>query len=224
MTAPIIAILDEETSFLSAMQALLIPVGYRTLRCRPNDVVDVYALVKRSQPHLVILDRWWRRGNEGWEFLKHLWADHRTTQIGVMLTTGQTLPPSLQAEVLQTMCCQVVRTPVDRRELLRAIETVLGPLCIGQIPDRQVALVPVLVPVATARGLDQLLEVAPQPRAVARVAEALPRLTVAARAARRGFSALDAASDSEEERGGDPPGDGVWSDGSCLETNELTAR
>ncbi|MDQ2785234.1 MAG: response regulator [Chloroflexota bacterium] len=196
MTAPIIAILDEDPSFLSAMQALLIPVGYRTLRCRPNDVVDVYALVKRYQPALVILDRGWGRGSDGWEFLKHLWADPQTTQIGVVLTAGQTLRPSLQAEALRTMCCQVVRTPVDRRELLRAIEAVLGPLSIGQIPDRQVALVPVPVSVATARGLDQLLEVSPQPRAVARGAEALLRLTVAARVARRGFSALDAASDS----------------------------
>ncbi|MDQ6833112.1 MAG: hypothetical protein M3008_06920, partial [Chloroflexota bacterium] len=64
MTAPIIAILDEDPSFLSQMQALLTPVGYQTLRGRPHGVVDAHALIKRSQPALVILDRWWRRGNE----------------------------------------------------------------------------------------------------------------------------------------------------------------
>jgi CheY-like chemotaxis protein len=160
MTAPVIAILDEDPSFLDAMQALLTPVGYQAVCHRPHDVQGAHALVKRCHPQLVILDRWWRRGNEGWEFLKHLWADPETTHIAVVLTAGPALAPSLQTEILRTMRCRVVRAPVDRHELLRAIAALLGPSSIGQIPDWRVAVVPVPASVAAARGLGQLLDAA----------------------------------------------------------------
>jgi Zn-finger nucleic acid-binding protein/CheY-like chemotaxis protein len=169
MTAPVIAILDNDASFPSAMHDLLSAAGYRTLRCRPNDVLDAHALAKRIQPALVILDLWWRRGGDGWEFLKHLWADPITTQIGVVLTCGQAVAPSLQADLLRAMRCQVIRTPLDHREVLCAIAAVLGPSFVGRVPDRHVAAVSVVVPVAAARAT-----------------ESAQRHPVAARAARQG--------------------------------------
>jgi len=56
MTAPVIAVLDNDPSFLSLMHELLTDEGYRILRCRPDDVVSAHALVKRVRPALVILD------------------------------------------------------------------------------------------------------------------------------------------------------------------------
>ena len=137
--APDIALLDNDPSFLSAMHDLLTTAGYRTLCCRPDDALDAHAVVKRSQPALIILDRWWRRGNAGWEFLKTLWADPQTTHIGVVLIAGEAVAPSLQADLLRATRCQMVCTPVDDREVLCAIEAVLGPAFVARAPDRRVA-------------------------------------------------------------------------------------
>ena len=178
MTAPLIAILDHDPTFLRVSNDLLAAAGYRTLRCRPRDAVGAHALVERFQPALVILDRWWRRGSEGWEFLKHLWADPRTAQIGVILTTGHPVGPSLQTDLLCAMRCRVVRSPLDGHELLRAIAAVLGPSFVGQVPDRRVAAV------------------ASPARVAAPATEAARRSIVAARAPRHKSRLLDAASDS----------------------------
>lgn len=127
MTAQLIALLDNDPAFLSLMHELLTDEGYRTLRCRPRDVLSVHALVKRHQPALVILDRWWRRRGEGWEFLTDLWADPATMRIGVVLACGQTLPSSLHTQTLRATRCQIVRNPLDRDELLHAMTAVAAP-------------------------------------------------------------------------------------------------
>jgi CheY-like chemotaxis protein len=182
MTAPMIALLDNDPPFLSAMHDLLTGEGYRTLRCRPDDVLEAHALVRRFQPALVILDRWWQ-GDDGWDFLKHLWADPRTTHIRVVLTAGEEAPSSsLHSEILRAMRCRLLRTPMDRDGLLRAVEAVLGPPSIGRAPDRRIAAMAACAPVAAV--------------AAARAPDELPGHGLAARAARHGASALDAASDS----------------------------
>jgi len=127
MTAPLIALLDDDPAFLSQMHALLTTAGYQTLLCHPQEVTDMHALVTRFQPALVILDCWWRSGSEGWEFLKKIWADPATMHTGVVLTTGQAVVPSLQIQILRAMHCPVVVKPLDRDKLLHAIEAVLGP-------------------------------------------------------------------------------------------------
>ncbi len=127
MTAPLIALLDNDPTFLAQMHTLLTVEGYRTLRCRPRDVLSVHALVKRRQPALVILDRWWRRRGDGWEFLTDLWADPATMRIGVVLACGQALPPSLQTQILRATRCHLVRNPLDRDELRHAMTAVIGP-------------------------------------------------------------------------------------------------
>ena len=154
-----------------------------------------YALITRCQPAVIILDRWWRSGTDGWEYLKHLWAEPQTTDIGVILTAGQTGIPVLQAEVLRTMRCQIVQTPLDRDEVLRAIATLLAPSSVAHAPERRVNTVAV-IPAVPAQAPALLLEVASHPYVVEREPEELLRLTVAARATRQRSSALDAASDS----------------------------
>ncbi len=72
MTAPRIVLLSNAAS-LSAMHALLTHEGYRILRCRPQDVTDAHAVVKRAQADLVILDLWVaKRGTAGRS--SHAWV------------------------------------------------------------------------------------------------------------------------------------------------------
>lgn len=127
MTAPMIALLDDDPAFLSQMHDLPTTAGYRTLRYRPQEVADMHALVKGFRPALVILDCWWRSSTARWEFLKKIWADPATMHTGVILTTDQAVGPSLQIQILRAMRCSVVAKPLDRDKLLRAIAAVLGP-------------------------------------------------------------------------------------------------
>ncbi|MDQ2787799.1 MAG: response regulator [Chloroflexota bacterium] len=125
MTAPMIAVLDNDPSFLSLMHALLTDEGYRTLRCRPDDVVSAHALVKRARPALVILDLWLAKREDGWAFLTRLWDDRETARIPALIVTGEPVVLPEHAAVLHAKHCPIVRKPFDWQDLLTAVATIL---------------------------------------------------------------------------------------------------
>ncbi|MGI8688808.1 MAG: hypothetical protein ACR2M3_09545 [Thermomicrobiales bacterium] len=127
MTAPLIALLDNDPAVLSLLHTLLTDEGYHTLRCRPADVVCTHALVARYRPALIISDRWWRRRTDGWAFLTQIWADPATMHIGVVLVCPQAIARSLQTEILRVMRCQLVGSPLDRDDVMHAIAAVVAP-------------------------------------------------------------------------------------------------
>ncbi len=127
MTAPRIALLDNAPSFLAQMHELLTAAGYRTLRCRPDDVVSAHALVKRARPALVILDLWLAKRDDGWSFLTQLWGDMDTTHIPALIVTGEPVVLPVHADVLHALHCQVVKKPFALHDLLDAIAALLGP-------------------------------------------------------------------------------------------------
>ena len=135
MTAPMIALLDNDLSFLSVMRDVLIEEGYRTLLWHPQEGSDAHALLRRAQPQLVILDLWLERRDDGWDFLRRLWGDFETTQIPAVILSGQPETLPVKENVLRALHCQVVRKPFrlhdlrdlrDLHDLLVAIERVLG--------------------------------------------------------------------------------------------------
>lgn len=128
MTAPRIVLLGNDFSSLSLMHTLLTDEGYRTLRCRPQDVTDAHAVVKRAQADLVVLDLWLAKREDGWAFLARMCADLETANIPAIIASGQPEMPPGAAELLRTMACHVLATPFDADELLRAIAAALGPL------------------------------------------------------------------------------------------------
>jgi DNA-binding NtrC family response regulator len=127
MPAPRIVLLGNDSSSLSLMHDRLSAEGYRTLRCRPQDVTDAHAVVKRVQADLVILDLWLAKRADGWAFLRHLCADLDTAHIPAIIASGQSEMPPGAAELLRTMGCHVMAQPFDAQELLGAIEAALGP-------------------------------------------------------------------------------------------------
>jgi len=127
MTAPVIAVLDNDPSFLSLMHDLLTDEGYRTLRWHASEWARAHALLRRLQPQLVILDLWMEERGDGWTFLKRLWGDAETTHIPAVIVTGEPESLPVQADVLHALHCQVLRKPFDLQDLLAAIAAVLGP-------------------------------------------------------------------------------------------------
>lgn len=135
MTAPTIALLDNDPSFLSLMHDVLTDEGYRTLRWCTESSADAHVLLRRAQPQLIVLDLWLTRRDDGWDFLKCLWGDFETTHIPIIALSRQPEILPVNADVLWTMHCQVVRKPFrlhdlrdldDLHGLLAAIERVLG--------------------------------------------------------------------------------------------------
>ncbi len=127
MTAPCIALLGNDSSSLSSMRDLLIAEGYRTLRCRPQEVTDAHAVVKRAQADLVILDLWTVPRQDGWAFLRRLWTDIDTTHLPAIVVAGETDIVPIAADLLRTMRCRVLRRPLDARALRGEIAAALGP-------------------------------------------------------------------------------------------------
>src|SRR6476646_8345766 len=119
MTAPRIVLLSNDDAPLSAMHALLTAGGYRTLRCRPRDVTDAHAVVKRAQADLVILDLWLAKREDGWAFLARMCADLETMHIPAIIASGQPEMPPGAADLVRTMACHVMVKPFDAEELLR---------------------------------------------------------------------------------------------------------
>jgi len=103
MTAPVIAVLDNDPSFLSLMHDLLTDEGYRTLRWHASEWARAHALLRRLQPHLVILDLWMEERDDGWAFLKRLWGDVETTHIPALIVTGEPELLPVQADVLHAL-------------------------------------------------------------------------------------------------------------------------
>jgi CheY-like chemotaxis protein len=132
MTAPVIAVLDNDPSFLSLMHDLLTDEGYRTLRWHTSEWARAHALLRRLQPHLVILDLWMEERDDGWAFLKRLWGDAETTHIPAVIVTGEPELLPVPVDMLHAMHCRLVRKPFDLQDLLDAIAAVLGPSPVQQ--------------------------------------------------------------------------------------------
>ncbi len=135
MTAPKIVLLSNDSASLSAMHTLLTSEGYHLLRCRPQDVTDAHAVLKRAQADLVILDLWLAKREDGWAFLARMCADLETMHIPAIIVSGQREMLPKQAELLRTMHCHVMADPSDAHELLRAIVAALGPSPMRMSPD-----------------------------------------------------------------------------------------
>ncbi len=121
MAAPRIVLLDSDPFSLGALHDPLAEAGYRVFRCRPRDVADAYAVVRRAGADLVILDRWLARREDGWALLKRLWADPDTTDLPAVVVAGEADALPVGGELLRAMRCRVVRRPLDAGALLGAI-------------------------------------------------------------------------------------------------------
>ena len=126
MAAPVIAVLDNDSTTLSLLDTLLADEGYRILLGHAQGEANAHALLRRVQPDLAIIGPCLTNRDDGLGFLKRLWGDFETTHIPVIVVSGQPEPP-LKTPLLRALHCRVVRTPHALRDLLGAIEALLGP-------------------------------------------------------------------------------------------------
>ncbi|MGI8857590.1 MAG: response regulator transcription factor [Thermomicrobiales bacterium] len=127
MTAARIVLLDNDSFSLGAIHAPLADEGYRVLRCRPRDIADAHAMVKRAEADLVILDRWLGKRADGWALLGRLSVDGLTAHIPAIMAIGKAEVSPGATDFPRTMRCRMMAKPFDANELLAAIAAVLRP-------------------------------------------------------------------------------------------------
>jgi CheY-like chemotaxis protein len=91
MAQPLIAVVNNDLPFLDLMKELLTEEGYRVILHHEGDTA--YALIRKEQPDLVILDIRLEYPEAGWTVLDLIQLDPETTHIPVILCSADPTPP-----------------------------------------------------------------------------------------------------------------------------------
>jgi DNA-binding response OmpR family regulator len=118
----LIAVVDNDLPFLNLMQELLTEEGFRVILHHEGDTA--YALIRKEQPDLVILDIRLEHPEAGWKVLELIRLDPETTHIPVIVCSADS---SLRekAAMLQDQRCEMLEKPFDLDRLLGTIKAAM---------------------------------------------------------------------------------------------------
>ena len=119
-----IAVVNEDTVFLTLMADLLAQQGYDIILCKESNTA--YSIIKKDMPDLVILDIRRERQEGGWTVLELLKLDPTTTSIPVIVTSADTGGLKEQQRNLREQGYTTLPKPFDLERLLAKIEEVIG--------------------------------------------------------------------------------------------------
>lgn len=122
---PLIAVVNDDSTFLDLMHDLLSEAGYRAVIHKESD--SAYELVKAEQPALVVLDIRMDHQESGWQVLELLRLDPATAAIPVIVCSADAVALRAKAARLAELGCVPLEKPFDLDELLRLVEAALGP-------------------------------------------------------------------------------------------------
>ena len=120
-----VAVVNDDTTFLELMEALLSDEGYRTTLMKVSG--EAFKRVKTSQPDLVIIDIWMQRADNGWEVLNLIRLDPTTAQIPVIVSSTDFRDLEAKAELLRSLNCEVLPKPFNLQSLLDKVNEAIGP-------------------------------------------------------------------------------------------------
>lgn len=127
---PLIAVVNDDTTFLKLMHDLLTDEGYQVVLHIEGG--SAYQHVKQEMPDLVILDIRVEHPEPGWVTLDLIRLDPVTTRIPVLVCSADTRQLREKAARLREMRCDTIEKPFDLDNLL---VTVCGILDRSQQPD-----------------------------------------------------------------------------------------
>ena len=119
MDRPVIAVVEDDPDTLLLLDDLLCAAGYETIRCMRGD--EAYALIRTTQPHLILLDLMLERPSAGEQMLGMLQIDPRTKHIPVIICSAYLHTIGSKAQVLQEHGHLLLPKPFDPHELLTMI-------------------------------------------------------------------------------------------------------
>jgi len=121
---PHIAVVNDDTVFLSLMHELLGDEGYKTTIIKASN--KAYDMIRRDVPDLVVLDI--RVGSEeaGWLFLDLIRLDPTIAHIPVIVCSTDARLLASKAEWLFEKRCDTLEKPFDLNDLLRKVSAFVG--------------------------------------------------------------------------------------------------
>lgn len=124
MAETTIAVVNNDTDFLSLMDELLTMEGYNTVVCREGD--RAYDFLKNLRPDLVILDIRLEHAETGWTILELLRLDPALTQIPVIVCSADAPFLRAKAPTLYELHCDILEKPFDLDTLLEKVSHALA--------------------------------------------------------------------------------------------------
>jgi two-component system OmpR family response regulator len=119
MAAFLIAVIDNDWTFLELMDALLRDEGYRTVHSA--SVAEGMALVSQCRPDLIILDTWLATQDDGCALLDGIRRDAQLDSVPILVCTADSSSFVRHAELLQRHRCAVLDKPFDIASLLTIV-------------------------------------------------------------------------------------------------------
>jgi CheY-like chemotaxis protein len=120
-----IAVIDDDSAYLSMMQELLNDEGYRTFT--QLMAAGAPTRIAEAQPDLVILDVRMESAHAGLSLLDRLRADQRTCHIPVIVCSADVSTLREKQETLTRQGCAVLEKPFDLEKLLDLVRDKAGP-------------------------------------------------------------------------------------------------
>ena len=118
-----IAVVNNDTAFLTMMDELLTLEGYRTFIWREGNTA--FVAIRERMPDLVILDIRMEHQETGWQILELLRLDPQTVDIPVIVTSADSRTLKEKEDNLRAHNCQVLEKPFDLDELVLMVRTAL---------------------------------------------------------------------------------------------------
>lgn len=125
MKRPMIAVVNQDTIFLSLMEELLTEEGYHTYIEKEGD--RAYTSTKKYKPDLVVLDIRINNPEAGFKVVDLIRLDPDTTHIPIIICSTATQLIRDNEARLREKNCDIVMKPFHIEELLGKIEAVIGP-------------------------------------------------------------------------------------------------
>lgn len=121
----LIAVVNDDTTFIDLMSELLQDEGYDTITHKVGHTA--YAMLKQRQPDLVVLDIRMENPDAGWVVLDLMRLDPVTTYIPVVICSADTQFLQAKATQLQEKGCCVLEKPFRLDDLLNIVAGALDP-------------------------------------------------------------------------------------------------
>jgi CheY-like chemotaxis protein len=125
MAGPLIAVVNDDTSFLALMEELLSEEGYTTTIIKASDTA--YELIKNKEPALVVLDIRMQSAEAGFMVLDLLRLDPATAQIPVIICSAATQFVRDNEAHFREKGCDILPKPFHLNELLIKVHGFIGP-------------------------------------------------------------------------------------------------
>jgi len=130
---PLIAVIDDEDSFLELMEAVFEEEGYRVVVGKVPD--DALTLIRQTHPDLVVLDLNFRMSAmQGMAILRAMRDDTALVAIPVIVCSAATDKLEQHKDVFAALSAHTLKKPFDLTDLLTLVAELL-PALIVSVPE-----------------------------------------------------------------------------------------